>query len=389
MTTQPQAATAERSAASGTRARPTSVVHLVLTLNIGGLEKVVYDLAHFADRENFPVRVLCLAEAGDLGPAFEQIGVPVESLGVHGQGTLKAIAALARRLRALRPDVLHTHNAAPHIVGTLAGRWAGVPVVVHTRHGAHGYSGWKSQFANRLATFLTHRMVAVSAATAEVARSHDRISEMRLEIIRNGVDLDLYQPADGGLRTGCLRAIHAARLTSPVKDQPTLLRAVRLVVNQVPEFHLTIVGDGPDRPSLESLCDELCLRQHVAFLGHRHDMPELLRGADLFVLSSITEGLPMTLLEAMAAGLPIVSTDVGGISELVRVGQTGLLVPPQSPEALAAAILELVRDPLRAADMGRAARRRVEDEFDVRRVVAAYEGLYQKLFRERAGSNST
>src|SRR6516162_9526389 len=131
---------------SGGRVR---VVHLVLTLNIGGLEKVVYDLAHCVDRESFDVRVLCLAEIGDLGPAFQQIEVPVESLDVHRLGTLKGIAILARKLRQLRPDVLHTHNAAPHIVGTLAARWAGVPAVVHTRHGAHRFAGWKSQIANR------------------------------------------------------------------------------------------------------------------------------------------------------------------------------------------------------------------------------------------------
>ncbi|MGE5192782.1 MAG: GT4 family glycosyltransferase PelF, partial [Deltaproteobacteria bacterium] len=170
------------------------------------------------------------------------------------------------------------------------------------------------------------------------------------------------------------------------KDQRTLLRAMRLVVDEVSDFVLDIVGDGPDRPALESLCDELRLRGNVRFLGFRDDVHALLPQSDLFVLSSVTEGLPMTLLEAMAAGLPTVSTDVGGISELVAEGETGRLVPPQSPEALAAAILELVRDPERAARMGTAGRRRVAGEFDLRRVVARYEDLYQKLLGRQAGA---
>jgi glycosyltransferase involved in cell wall biosynthesis len=186
-----------------------------------------------------------------------------------------------------------------------------------------------------------------------------------------------FQPA----ATGRFKAIHAARLDYSTKDQRTLLRAVRLVVDRQPEFRLDIVGDGPDRTVLEDLCDELQLRSHINFLGFRNDVHELLPQADLFVLSSVTEGLPMTLLEAMAAGLPIVSTNVGGISELVNHNETGLLVPPQSPEALAGAILELMHDPQRAVNMGHSGRRRVEEEFDIRVVTAKYEELYRALLR--------
>jgi glycosyltransferase involved in cell wall biosynthesis len=364
--------------------RPHRVVHLVLGLNFGGLEKVVYDLARFADRERFSPQVLCLGEIGPLGAAFESAGVPVESLGIHGTGAVRSIRAATRRLREWKPDILHTHNAAPHIVGALAAKLSGVPVVVQTRHGMHDMTGWKNKMGNRLATWLTHRMVAVSSSTAQVARTVDRIPDARLEIIRNGVDLDMYLKRSAAPRAHACKAIHAARLDHTTKDQRTLLRAVRLVVDREPGFKLDLVGDGPDRAVLEALCDELHLRSHVTFLGFRHDIHELLPLADLFVLSSVTEGLPMTLLEAMAASLPVVSTDVGGISELVIRNETGLLVAPQAPEVLAGAILELLHDPQRAEGMGQAGRRRVEEKFDIRLVTARYEQLYTTLLQERS-----
>jgi glycosyltransferase involved in cell wall biosynthesis len=363
--------------------RPIRVVHLVLSLNIGGLEKVVYDLTRHADRENFPASVICLGEVGALESDFQSAGVEVEGLKVHGQGALRNIRALVRRLRQIKPDVIHTHNAAAHIVGAIAAKLGGVPVVVNTRHGKHVVTGWRNFLGNRLATRLTDRMVAVSGSTAEIALAADRIPQSRLAIIRNGVDLELYRQSGGAPRARTGTAIHAARLDNATKDQPTLLRAVRLVVDREPGFTIDIVGDGADRQALEALCDELQLRSHVRFLGFRSDVHALLPQADLFVLSSVTEGLPMTLLEASAAGLAIVSTDVGGISELVSHNETGILVPAQSPEALAQAILELLHDPARADAMGRAGRCRVEETFDIRHVTACYEQLYAELFQER------
>lgn len=355
------------------------VVHLVLTLDIGGLEKVVYDLVRCTDRDRFRVRVLCLGEIGGLGPAFEEVGIPVESLDVHHRGPFRSVLAVARRLRELRPDVLHTHNAAPHLVGGIAARIGGTAVVVHTRHGQHRVTGWSSKFINKVASRLTHQVVAVSADAAEVARSSDGIPETKLCVIPNGIDLERFTRRDAPSRNGRFRLIHVARLNDPVKDQSMLLRAARLVADVSPGFELDIVGDGPSRAHLEALCDELNLRPHVKFLGFRHDIDALLQQADLFVLSSVTEGLSISLLEAMAAGLPIVATDVGGNSELVTRGVTGVLVPPRDPRLFADAILEMLNDPTRAAQMGTAGRRRVEDHFDLRQVAAKYAQIYEDL----------
>ena len=154
---------------------------------------------------------------------------------------------------------------------------------------------------------------------------------------------------------------------------------MKLVVNESPSFHLDIVGDGPHRKRIEAHCDELQLRRYVTFHGFRNDVQDLLSERGIFILSTTTEGLSITLLEAMASGLPIVATRVGGNPEVVIDGETGLLVPPKSPREMADAILSLIRDPARAAQMGTAGRTRVEEQFDVRKVAARYETLYREI----------
>jgi glycosyltransferase involved in cell wall biosynthesis len=180
-----------------------------------------------------------------------------------------------------------------------------------------------------------------------------------------------------------MRALTVARL-SPVKDQATLLRAVARVVSEIPDFHLDIVGDGPSRVGLVSLTAELGLDTHVTFHGATDDVPRFLAGARLFVLSSISEGVPLTILEAMAAGLPVVSTDVGGVEEVVANQQTGLLVPPSDADALAGAMLELLLDSERSQRMGSAAQRRAQERFDAREMVRNYESLYHECLAKRS-----
>lgn len=375
-------------AAQATKASTTSgslsadrirVVHLVSTLNIGGLEKVVYDLVRCTDRDTFSVTVLCLGEVGALGPAFEEIGVPVESLGLGERGAFGRIPAVAKRLSDLRPDILHTHNAAPHLCGAIAGWLRGGIGVVHTKHGQNRPHSRKSLLANRIAAWFTDWIVPVSNDAAEIVRNLEHVPQRKVQLIRNGVDLERFRyhsRPDGHVGS---KAIHVARLINVVKDQVTLLHAVRLVANEDPSFVLDIVGDGPDRLELEELCDQLQLRPHVRFLGFRDRIHDLLIESAFFVLSSTSEGLPITLLEAMATGLPTVATNAGGIPELVVHGKTGLLVPPRSPDALASAMLEILRNPSRAREMGAASRERVAEHFDINRVTARYEELYRSL----------
>jgi sugar transferase (PEP-CTERM/EpsH1 system associated) len=353
---------------------PIRVVHVVTTLNVGGLEKVVLDLVRCRTQTAVNAHVICLDTAGVVESGFTELGVSVETIGTTGP-VPQRVLRLARRLRHLRPHVVHTHNPQAHLHGAWAARLANVPVVVHTKHG-RGYLEQRllAPFS-RLASAWTSRFIAVSEDAARVARDIERVPARKLLVIHNGIDVERFSPRETRpTRTGG-RAVTVGRL-DPIKDQMTLLRAVRLVVDKMPGFRLDVVGDGPSRPDLEALQTALGLGDHVCFHGYHEHVEPFLAVADFFVLSSISEGVPIALLEAMASSLPAVATDVGGIREVVVPDGTGYLAPAGRPEALADAMLAIQADPGNLERMGRAARQRVEDQFSLRKVVAQYEDVY-------------
>lgn len=353
------------------------VVHLVSSLNVGGQEMVILSLVGAMDRARFRSRVLCLHDRGPLAPRVEAMGIPVEVIGGEGVGMIATARRLARRLRALRPDVLHTHNPSPHQVGALARRLAPVPVLIHTKHGRNFFGRRLEQWAERVAGRWSDLVVPVSRDAAEVARADDRVPAHRIRVIHNGVTLGTVPARPRPGATG-MHAVHVARLNE-IKDQSTLLAAARLVADRRPAFRLDIVGDGPLGEALRAEAEALGLGAVVSFHGLQADVRPFLAAADLFVLSSTSEGIAITLLEAMGAGLPVVATDVGGNREVVVPDETGMLVPPRDPAAMADAIIALLDDPARAIAMGHAGRARVEDEFNLARTVAAYESAYLEL----------
>ena len=362
--------------------KPVRVVHLVTTLNIGGLEMVVLNLTRCCDRSRFQPHVICLGEIGDLESCFREADVPVESLGYVGQGTGRTLFRLTRSLHRIRPHILHTHNTSPHLLGALAGSMVSVPVLVHTKHGRNYVDRGKTVAGNRLASCLSDSIVSVSHDARQVAREVERVPASKIQVIHNGIDLARFPIPNGRPGPNGRRAITVARL-NPIKDQHTLLKAARLVADADPGFRLDLVGDGELRDDLVALCNSLGLQDHVCFLGSRDDVRCQLAAADVFVLSSLSEGISLTLLEAMASGLPVVATAVGGNSEVVVDGKTGILVPPCNPERLASAIGAILASPEMARQMGCAGRRRVETEFDLSRVVARYEGLYLSLLKKK------
>ncbi len=371
-----------------TPARPSDerrvrLVHLVISLDVGGLERVLVNHIRHADRTRFEVGVVCLAGPGQLAAEIEAQGVKVQALDVHGRGIGRGVRRLVRELRRLKPDVLHTHNLAAHLLGSTAARIARVPVIVHTKHGRYDTSSWRRGLGTRIASALSSVIVPVSQDSAREASAYEGVPARKIRVIHNGVDITAITPGDRFTRAPGSRAVSVGRLAA-VKDYPTLLRATRLVVDAFPSFRLELVGDGPERAALERLRLDLGLESQVSFLGERHDVLERLRAADVFALSSTSEGLSLGLLEALAAGLPIVATRVGGNAEIVTDGETGQLVPPADPAALSAALLACLTDPSRLTAMGRAARKRAEEHFDLAKVVARYESLYLELLAARS-----
>jgi glycosyltransferase involved in cell wall biosynthesis len=355
--------------------RPIRVVHLVIALEIGGLEMVVASLARERSRR-VQLHVVCLEGLGPVAARFAHAGVPVECIGDQETSVARSVIRLRRRLTQLRPDVIHTHNEKAHIRGMLATLgWWPRPALVHTRHGRSQAAGWAARLANRLAIWRSRYLVSVSRDASAILRAEGTRPE-RMRVIRNGIDLASHDTSTWRERVR-RRAVAVARLT-PVKDFHTLLRAVRIVADVHADFHLDIVGDGPSRPELEALRRDLRLERHVTLHGAADDVRRFLAAATLFVQSSISEGISLTLLEAMAAALPVVATRVGGTPEVVDHGVTGMLVAPRDPAGLASAMLTVLNDRGLALSMSRSARARVEQFFSLEHMTASYESLYEQ-----------
>jgi glycosyltransferase involved in cell wall biosynthesis len=356
--------------------RPLTVVHVVASLDVGGLERVVLDLVTHADRTRITPRVVCLDRPGALASRFTDAGIRVECV-PHGRGGMAGrILRLARLLRGA--DVMHAHNVKSHLHGALAARLAGVPVAVSTKHGRNFPTTSVGRIANRLACHVCRELVGVSTDCAAIWHDVESADAGKVSVITNGIDLEAF-PCRPGAADGPPRAVSVARL-SAVKDPLTLLRATRLVVNREPGFRLDLVGDGPLRSEVEAAIGRLHLGDAVRVRGTLDDVRIALSGASFFVLASISEGVSLTLLEAMATGLPVVATRVGGTPEVVAHRVTGLLVSPRAPEELADAMLWMLRQPGARQRMGAEARRRVEDRFNLRRTVDAYERMYLRGF---------
>lgn len=366
-------------------ARRVRVCHLSNTLLTGGAERLLVDYGRFTDSTRFDLSYIAFEELGPPAEDLKALGFSVESLGFRQHGKRQAILKLRDLLRERQIDILHTHNTYPQYYGTRAARLAGTPVVVSNQHGRGCGTNWKSTIQFTLANRFLDRVLCVSEDSARVCRRQDLFHNHKIECQWSGIDVNRFafrgpspQPV----------AINVSRL-SVEKDVATLIRAVAIVVQKRPDFRLMLVGDGKERAALEALTVELGLTQHIQFLGERRDIPALLAQAGFFVSSSKTEGISLTLLEAMAVGLPIVTTAVGGSPEVVVPGVTGLLAPPLQPQALAQAMLKMLEDAPRWPTMAAAARKRVEEHFDIRRTTGRFETLYEELLRSKGAYPET
>jgi glycosyltransferase involved in cell wall biosynthesis len=347
------------------------VAHVSLGLAVGGQERLLVEFARLADRERFELVFISITDRGKLADSIEAAGWPVIALDMPSGLRPQIALRLAKLFRELDCDIVHTHDDKPLVYGSLAARLARVRHI-HTQH--HGVLPQMTARQRSLIAWagrLPHSFVCVSRSSA-VATADMGLPAGRIQVVWNGIDLK-KNPYQGPSPQGA--TVTVARL-SPEKDIATLLRATAIVVRACPGFRLEIAGDGDERPALEQLAASLQLQNHVKFLGEIHDIPRLLGRANLFVLSSRTEGVSLTILEAMACGLPVVATSVGGNPEVVTHERTGILVPAGDPEALATNLLWVAHHPREGKRMGHAGRERVEACFDCRRMVAQYERLY-------------
>ncbi len=360
-------------------ARRLRVCHVSMTLQTGGLERLLVDFGRRRNAERFDCEFVALDGLGTPADDLRELGFDVSSVAAGTSGKIGRIRNLIRRFRDGEFDVLHTHNTFAHFYAATAAHLAGVPVIVNSQHGRGCGNSWKARCQFRLANRWTDRVVGVSEDAARLCRRDDRRSAERITSIWNGIDVDRFDfrgPAQQPV------AISVARL-SKEKDFETLLRAVWILIKEHPDFRLKLVGDGAERKKLEALARDLKLTGHVDFLGERNDIADLLPQAAFFVSSSTTEGISLTILEAMAVGLPVVTTNVGGNPEIVVEGGTGRLVNPRSPDELALAMRNMLNDRDAWAVMGQLGRQRIEQHFNVSSMVRQYEDLYIDLLRQK------
>ncbi len=306
---------------------------------------------------------------------------------------LVAFLRLIRLCRLLRPDVLHLHSSKAGFLGRIGARLAGCPIVVFTPHCWSFQSegpGRRRDLYVRLERFASRfcdMTVAVSQREADEAVELGVVGSTRITVIHNGVE----PPADGALPPDVAAIADEARACivsvgrlDEQKGYSYLVEAMALLKKEQPNAVLIVAGDGPHMEELRARAASRGLDGSVHFVGELQNVGPLLRRACLFALSSLWEGLPYTILEAMAAGLAVVATDVGGCAELVADGETGRLVPPKDPDALAAALLWILRDESRCAAMGAAGEARAAREFSLKACVDGNEALYETLLGREA-----
>jgi glycosyltransferase involved in cell wall biosynthesis len=364
----------------GSPERPIRVAFLIDTLRPAGAEKQLVTVATGLDRRRFLALVICLTAEGPYAHELRQAGIPVVLIGKRHKAGILAYCRLRALLRRERPDILHTWMFTCNLYGRLAAR--GLPVATLASEVAADLG--KSSLRLAIDRMLATRTRAFYVNSSVVARFyHERcaIPLDKIVVIPNGVRVPRAERtprAALGVREDAFLVCGAGRL-SPEKGFDRVVEALATPLLKARNVALVIAGDGPSRGALEALIGARDLADRVHLLGHRDDLPAVLNAADAFVVSSVHEGMSNVLMEAMALGLPCVSTPVGGVAELMGDDEAGLVVTASAPEPIAVALARLMDSPALARRLGLAARDRMARSFSIEANIRRFEALYAAL----------
>ncbi|HEX5471113.1 MAG TPA: glycosyltransferase [Lacipirellulaceae bacterium] len=377
-------------ASSGTQSirRPLRVMFLQTDMRVGGAEMVTANIIHRLDRRRFAPELCCLKNLGTLGEALAN-EIPVHHDLLAGKFDLRVWPRLTRLLRKREIDAVVTVGAGDKMFwGRLAARRIGVPVILSALHS----TGWPDGVGrlNRLLTPITDAFIAVAESHGRFLAKNLGVEEVRVAIIPNGVDTEQFAPYPDVLAVRRELGIGPAdpvvgivAALRPEKNHELFLEVARRVANQFPSARFLIIGDGPCRGAVERRANELGVADHTLFLGSRNDVPRLLAAMDVFALTSHIEANPMSILEAMSVGRPVVTTNVGSIHESVEDGRTGFLVPPGEAALFAERVLQLLGNPLTCESMGTAARQAVICRWSSDAMVRGYENLIESVYARK------
>jgi len=374
------------------RDRPFHILQVVHSLVIGGTERVVCDLTRHFNGERFRTSVCCLDDLGEFGKDLVREGVPVRVFNRRPGIDFSLLREIRSLYREWGIDLVHAHQYTPYFYGAAACLGKKFPKAVFTEHGRHqpDHVRPKRVAFNRILRMVTSGYTAVSGFTRQSLIDYEKMPGSRIRVIYNGVPsrsqsrkLDKKAAREKlGIGSETKVVLSVGRM-DPIKDFSTLIRAFRDVQRDNPESQLLIAGGGDEQylGQLRRDAERFGIGDKVLFLGSRRDVPELLTACDVFSLTSITEATSMTILEAMAAGRPVVATCTGGNPELVVDGKTGYLVPVGDHEAASGALARILKSPEQARKMGEAGKARFDAEFTIHAMLGSYKELYEEILR--------
>jgi len=370
--------------------RKINLMHAVLDMDIGGLQRLISETTMVMNRELFHIEVVCYDQLGCFAEYLKDNGIEVTLLQKNQKrADLLYPLRLAKFLKQKKVDILHMHPGA-FVFGCLAGAMVRTPALVYTEHGRAVVEEKVRLIEDRISGFFVDRMIAVSRDLEKYLVEVVHLPAQKICTVINGIRTEKFQRREKSEQilkefniSGDCKVIGTVSRLDAVKDQLNMIKAFQLVNEKIPDSKLLLVGEGLMREKLTEYIEQNKLNEKVIITGLRGDVPEMLNIFDLFVLSSLSEGTSVSLLEAMAARLPAVVTNVGGNPDIIDHGINGLVVEPKDTRALAGAMLEILKDSDKYERFSRAAIEKVEKDYSIEKMVNTYTEIYFQILRKK------
>jgi glycosyltransferase involved in cell wall biosynthesis len=370
---------------------PIKVLHVISKLPVGGVENLLLMVLRNCDRERFFPLVCSLSDKGEIGKEIEELGFEVVCLNkLKHRLDWTIVKDIYRCIKQNNIKVVFSYQYHANLYGRIAAHLARVPCIIASVHNVYTIDKKiHRRIINKYLAGWTDRIVAVSKAVKDDVLKYDSVPDSKVEIIYNGVDLSKFLDNNGNNIRNEFRIPVSAPVIGTVgrltlqKGQRYLLEAVSQLRGKFPELVLLVVGDGPLKNELGDYAETLGIQESAIFTGSRRDVPSLLAAMDLFVLPSLWEGLSISLIESMAAGKPVITTDIAPIREVVNTDKVGILVPPKNSKTLAEAIERLLRNKNLAERLGMAARERVFSTFNIETTIRRYTDIFEDILRNK------
>lgn len=360
-----------------------NVVHVTENLNVGGLERLVVSIVLGLDKSKFDVKVWCLVKGGEFFDKLKHEGVDVKIIGLNSSRNSRSLGKLKEKLKHEKIDIVHTHGVTATNLGRIAAKFAKVPVIIAHMHSTYYSYTIKQRIIDKVLSWFSDKVICCSEAVSEFIHRKEWVSKKKLQVIYNGVDTEKFKPLDtngeGINRIACVASLFEH------KGHKYLIDAMSQIINRCSsKIKLEIIGDGVLRKDLEEQVKRLGLENNIEFKGEISNIADILPFFDIAVLtSSLREGLGISLLEAMACGLPVIGTKIGGIPEVIADEKNGILVAPQNSEELAKAILKIMNNKSLARQMGEKSRSIACEKFSQKLMIKKIEKLYENLLNDK------